>query len=171
MRTPPNAAFAKLSLPPTIVGLGITLLALVLFALLTPPITFNDGLGNDGKRYADLTEGLRGKPADLPWGPLAFRLLPSALVAWLPFDIPTGFLIVNVLSVLGAAILLVRLLARFAVPPQITMVALIWWLSLPMGVRWDIYYPVLGDAFGFFVLVALIVCALERACSRARTSQ
>ena len=161
MRTPKAAAAALFS-HPVIAGLALTLCAAALLAVLTPPITFNGGLGNDGKRYADLTEGLRGNPAELPWGPLAFRVLPSALVAWLPFDIPTGFLIVNVLSVLGASILLLRLLGRFGTPPPIALLALVWWLSLPMGLRWAIYYPVLGDAFGFLVLVALILCALER---------
>jgi len=161
MRTP-KAAVAALFSHPVIAGLALTLCAAALLAVLTPPITFNGGLGNDGKRYADLTEGLRGNPAELPWGPLAFRVLPSALVAWLPFDIPTGFLIVNVLSVLGASILLLRLLGRFGTPPPIALLALVWWLSLPMGLRWAIYYPVLGDAFGFLVLVALILCALER---------
>jgi hypothetical protein len=161
MRTP-KAAFAPLFAHPVIAGLALTLCAAALLAVLTPPITFNGGLGNDGKRYADLTEGLRGNPAELPWGPLAFRVLPSAFVAWMPFDIPTGFLVVNVLSVLGAAILLLRLLGRFGTPPPIALLALVWWLSLPMGLRWAIYYPVLGDAFGFFVLVALILCALER---------
>jgi hypothetical protein len=161
MRTP-KAALTALFFHPATAALAITLSAAALFALLTPPITFNDGLGNDGRRYADLTEGFRGKPADLPWGPFAFRLLPSAIVAWMPFDIRTGFLIVNVLSVLGATILLMRLLDHYRVPPRVTLVALFWWLSLPMGLRWDIYYPVLGDAFGFFILAALILWALER---------
>lgn len=147
---------------PAVAGLGITVAAIAVFALLTPPIAFNDGLGNDGKRYADLTEGLRGKPADLPWGPFAYRVLPSALVALLPFDIPTGFLIVNIGSALATALLLLRLLLRFGVATQIALVALVWWLVLPMGLRWDIYYPVLGDAFGFFILVVLVTCALER---------
>jgi hypothetical protein len=140
----------------------MTLSTLGLFALLTPRITFNDGLGNDGSLYANLTEGLRGRAAPLPWGPFVYRLLPSAIVALMPLDIVTGFLVINILSILGSAILLLRLLGRYHVPQMLALLALFWWLSLPMGPRWNIYYPVLGDAFGFFILVALILCALER---------
>ena len=157
-----RTALAKLASQPAVAGLAITMAAIAVFALLTPPIAFNDGLGNDGKRYADLTQGLRGKPGDLPWGPFAYRVLPSALVALLPFDIPTGFLVVNLASVLATAVLLLRLLRHFGVATQVALVALVWWLVLPMGLRWDMYYPVLGDAFGFFILVALVICALER---------
>lgn len=140
----------------------MTLSALALLALLTPRITFNDGLGNDGVFIANLTEGLRGRTAPPPWGPFVYRLLPSALVALTPFDVATGFLVVNILSIVGSTILLLRLLDRYRVPRASALLGLTWWLSLPMGPRWDIYYPVLGDAFGFFILVALILCALER---------
>jgi hypothetical protein len=157
-----KAAVAGLSAHPTIAAVGLTLVATSLFVVLTPRIAFNGGLGNDGTDYANLTWALRGEPAEPPWAGFAYRLLPSALVAAMPFDVVTGFLVVNVLAVLGSAILLLRLLARYEVAPAVRLLALFWWLCLPMAVRWDIYYPVLGDAFGFFVLVALILCALER---------
>src|ERR1700694_586238 len=105
MRTP-RTAFATLWSQPAVAGVAVTLLAVCLLALLTPRITFNHGLGNDGRFYADLTEGLRGKTADPPWGPFAYRVLPSAIVAFTPFDVATGFLVVNILSVLGSAALL-----------------------------------------------------------------
>jgi hypothetical protein len=161
MRTP-KTIVAALSSHAAMTGVGITLVGVAVLAILTPPITFNNGLGNDGEIYANLAESLRGNVAEPPWGPFAYRVLPSAFVAWMPFDIPTGFLIVNILSVLGSAILLLRLLDRYGVPSRVALLALVWWIGLPMGVRWDIYYPVLGDAYGFFVLVALILCALER---------
>jgi hypothetical protein len=147
---------------PTIASIGVTLVAIGLFAMLTPRITFNDGLGNDGAAYASLTEALRGKPAEPQWAGFVYRLLPSALVAATPFDVVTGFLIINVLSLVGSAILLLRLLGRYGVSPALRILALLWWISLPMAARWAIYYPVLGDALGFFVLLALIICALER---------
>lgn len=161
MRTP-KTILAALSSHTTMTGVGITLVGLAVLAVLTPPITFNNGLGNDGKIYAALAESLRGNVAEPPWGPFAYRVLPSAFAAWMPFDVPTGFLIVNVLSILGSAILLLRLLDRYGVPSQVALLALVWWIALPTGVRWHLFYPVLGDAYGFFVLVALIVCALER---------
>jgi hypothetical protein len=68
MRTP-KAAFATIFSHPVIAGVTVTLFALALLALLTPPITFNDGLSNDGKRYADLTERLRGKADALAEAP------------------------------------------------------------------------------------------------------
>jgi hypothetical protein len=157
-----KTAVAGLSAHPTIAAVALTLLATSMFVMLTPRIAFNDGLGNDGTAYANLTQALRGEQAEPPWAGFAYRLLPSALVAAMPFDVVTGFLVVNVLAVLGSAILLLRLLARYEVSPTVRLLALFWWLCLPMAVRWDIYYPVLGDAFGFFVLVALILCALER---------
>jgi len=157
-----KAAFAALSSHPAIAGVGITLFAVGVLALLTPRITFNDGLGNDGSAYASLTAALQGKGAEPQWAGFAYRLLPSALVALMPLDVVTGFILVNVLSILGSAILLLRILDRYHVDPRAAMLALVWWITLPMGVRWDIYYPVLGDAFAFFVLVALILCALER---------
>jgi len=36
-----------------------------------------------------------------------------------------------------------------------------WWTVLPLGLRWALYYPVLPDTLGFFLLLALMVCALE----------
>ena len=153
---------AGLSAHPTIAAVALTIVATSLFVAITPRIAFNEGLGNDGTDYANLTRALRGEPAEAPWAGFAYRLLPSALVAVTPFDVVTGFLVVNVLAVLGSAILLSRLLARYEVSPTVRLLGLFWWLCLPMAVRWDIYYPVLGDAFGFFVLVLLILCALER---------
>ena len=153
---------AALSSHTLITGVGITLLGLTVLALLTPRITFNDGLGNDGSSYAALTEALRGNSAEPQWAAFAYRLLPSAIVALMPVDVVTGFLVVNVLAVVASAILLLRLLRRYGVGSPVAMLALVWWMTLPMGPRWDIYYPVLGDAFGFFVLVALVLCAVER---------
>jgi hypothetical protein len=157
-----KATVAGLSAHPTIAAVGLTLVVTAIFVMLTPRIAFNDGLGNDGTDYANLTLALRGEPAEAPWAGFAYRLLPSALVAVMPFEVVTGFLVVNVLAVLGSAILLVRLLARYEVSPTVRLLALFWWLCLPMAVRWDVYYPVLGDAFGFFAVLVLIVCALER---------
>src|SRR6267378_268023 len=101
---------AALSSRSAIAGVAITLFALALLTLVTPPITFNHGLGIDGTLYANLTEGLRGRPAPLPWAPFVYRLLPSAFVALTQLEVPTGFLVVNVLSIVGTAVLLLRLL-------------------------------------------------------------
>jgi hypothetical protein len=161
MRTP-RTIVAALSSHTGMTGVALTLIGVAVLAILTPPITFNNGLGNDGQIYVALAESLRGHAAEPPWGPFAYRVLPSAFAAWMPFDIPTGFLIVNILSILGSAILLLRLLDRYGVPSPVALLALVWWIALPTGVRWHIYYPVLADAYGFFVLLALIVCALER---------
>jgi hypothetical protein len=161
MRTS-RGPIAALSSHTVVTGLGITLLGLAVLAVLTPRIAFNDGLGNDGSAYASVTEALRGNPADPQWAGFAYRLLPSAIVALMPVDVVTGFLIVNILAILASAILLLRLLDRYSVRSPVALLALVWWMTLPMGPRWHIYYPVLGDAFGFFVLLALFLCAVER---------
>ena len=145
----------------TIAAVALSLASLTVLWVLTPPIAFNDGLGNDGKFYVAMTEALRGLPADPPEAPFAYRLLPSALVALMPFEPRTGFLLVNIVSVIGSAVLLVRLLRRYGINGRFALLGVLSWLALPMGARWDLYYPTLTDAVGFFLLMALIVCALE----------
>jgi hypothetical protein len=142
--------------------LGFTCLALLLLSLITPRIELNGGLGDDGRFYAEITQGLRDHVAVAGRAPFAFRLLPSALVAPTPFDIPTGFSVLNVLSVLGSAVLIVVLLRRYGATAPATLLALSWWLAVPMGARWALYNPVLPDALGFFLLMLLVLICLDR---------
>src|SRR5207248_10324526 len=91
-----------------------------------------------------------------------YRLLPSALVALMPFDIPTGFTVLNLLAVEASALLIVALLRSYEVPARATLLAVSWWLALPMGARWALYDPVLPDALGFFLLMLLVIACLQR---------
>jgi len=143
--------------------LAVAMAALV-FALLapfTPPIAFNNGLGYDGRVYADLTAAMRGDHSGTVVPPWSFRLLPSALVAVSGLDVRLGFLLVNLLSGLGSAWLLYRLLRHYGVSLPRILLVVGGWTVLPLGLRWAIYYPVLPDTLGFFLLLALIVTALE----------
>src|SRR5207237_22326 len=67
----------------------------------------------------------------------------------------------DLLAALGSAWLLYRLLRHYAVSPALSLLAVGWWAVLPLGLRWALYYPVLPDTLGFFLLLALMVCALE----------
>lgn len=144
-----------------LLAVAIAALAFALLAPFTPPIAFNDGLGYDGRVYADLTAAMRGDHSGTVVPPWSFRLLPSAIVAASGLDVRVGFLLVNLLSGLGSAWLLHRLLRHYGVALPLILLAVAGWAVLPMGLRWAMYYPVLPDTLGFFLLLALIVAALE----------
>jgi hypothetical protein len=127
----------------------------------TPAIAFNNGLGNDGLVYGAMVRELREHIGITPAPPWVFRLFPVWLVSITPLDVRTGFFVLNLISVAASLPLLLRFLARYAVTGGIALLAVGWWLVLPMGLRWDLYYPVLPDALGFLLLMLLIVAALE----------
>jgi hypothetical protein len=128
---------------------------------LTPAIGFNNGLGNDGLVYGAMVRELREHLGITPAPPWVFRLFPVWLVAMTPLDVRTGFFILNLLSVAATIPLLLRFLARYALTGGVALLAIGWWATLPMGLRWDLYYPVLPDALGFLLLMVLLVSALE----------
>ena len=144
-----------------LLAVGIAALAFLVLAPFTPPIAFNNGLGFDGRVYADLTEAMRGNNTGTVVPPWSFRLLPSAIVAASGLDVKLGFLLVNLVSGLGSAWLLHRLLRHYGFPLRLILLAVGAWAVLPLGLRWALYYPVLPDTLGFFLLLALIVAALE----------
>jgi hypothetical protein len=139
--------------------LGVVTLAIVW--PMTPAIAFNNGLGNDGLVYGAMVRELREHLGITPAPPWVFRLFPVWLVSLTPLDVRTGFFLLNLLSVAASLPLLVRFLARYAVTGGIALLAVGWWLALPMGLRWDLYYPVLPDALGFLLLMVLLLSALE----------
>jgi hypothetical protein len=144
-----------------LLAVAIAALVFALLAPFTPPIAFNNGLGYDGRVYADLTAAMRGDHSGTVVPPWSFRLLPSAIVAASGLDVRLGFLLVNLLAGLGSAWLLYRLLRHYEVSPPLILLAVGGWAVLPLGLRWAIYYPVLPDTLGFFLLLALIVTGLE----------
>ena len=77
-------------------------------------------------------------------------------------DVKTGFVLLNVLSALGSGALLFRFLLREGLDRQRAALAVLWWSILPLGIRWIFFYPAIPDMFGFFLLTALIVNAVER---------
>ena len=143
------------------VAVAIAALAFLVLAAFTPRIAFNDGLGFDGRVYAWLTQALRGDHSVAVVPPWSFRLVPSAIVALTGLEVKLGFLLLDLISALGSAWLLYRLLRHYAISSGLALLAVGWWAVLPLGLRWALYYPVLPDTLGFFLLLALIVCALE----------
>jgi hypothetical protein len=144
-----------------LLAIGIAAVAFIVLAPFTPRIAFNDGLGFDGRVYAWLTQALRGDHSVTVVPPWSFRLAPSAIVAATGLEVKLGFLLLDLLSALGSAWLLYRLLRHYAIAPVLALLAVAWWAVLPLGLRWAIYYPVLPDTLGFFLLLALMVSALE----------
>ncbi len=142
-------------------AIAIAAAAFLVLAPFTPRIAFNDGLGFDGRVYAWLTQALRGDHSVAVVPPWSFRLVPSAIVALSGLEVKLGFLLLDLFSALGSAWLLYRLLRHYAVSPALSLLAVGWWAVLPLGLRWALYYPVLPDTLGFFLLLALMVCALE----------
>lgn len=142
-------------------AVAIAAIAFVVLAPFTPRIAFNDGLGFDGRVYAWLTQALRGDHSVTVVPPWSFRLAPSAIVAVTGLDVKLGFLLLDLLSALGSAWLFYRLLRHYAISPALALFAVAWWAVLPLGLRWALYYPVLPDTLGFFLLLALMVSALE----------
>jgi hypothetical protein len=143
-------------------AIAIALLVLVLVVMLTPPLAVNAGLGYDGRFYAEMALALRDGTRPLIEPGFAFRLLPSAIVAIMPFDVRTGFELLNVFALLGSAPLVFGLVRRYGASVTVAYLAVFWWMTLPMSARWAIYYPVLTDTLAFFLLMVLIVAALAR---------
>src|SRR5687768_6194284 len=85
---------------------------------ITPQITFNGGYGYDGIVYADMVRAMRGESdgallAERPH--FAYRPLPAALVAVSGLEPRTGFLVLNLFSLVVAGPLLFLLLRRYLV--------------------------------------------------------
>jgi hypothetical protein len=146
---------------PTAAALVLGAVAIGVTWLFTPAIAFNNGLGNDGLVYGAMVRELRDHLGLQPAPPWVYRLFPVWLVAITPLDVRTGFFLLNLISVAASLPLLVRFLARYAVTGGLALLAVGWWLTLPMGLRWDLYYPVLPDALGFLLLMVLLVAAVE----------
>lgn len=145
----------------TAIPLALTGTAIVLFALTTPPISFNDGLGFDGQSYAAMARALRdGQQPDVR-APFAYRIVPVALVAYSQLPIPAGFLLMNLVSYIVSAVMLVKLLRRHDVTAPLSLLGVVWWLALPAGLRLALYYPVLTDGIGFAFLLALLLTAIQ----------
>lgn len=144
-----------------LLAVAIAAVAFVVLVPFTPRIAFNDGLGFDGRVYAWLTQALRGDHSVTVVPPWSFRLAPSAIVAATGLEVKLGFLLLDLVSALGSAWLLYRLLRHYAISVGLSLLAVGWWAVLPLGLRWALYYPVLPDTLGFFLLLALMVSALE----------
>jgi hypothetical protein len=142
-------------------AVAIAAIAFLVLAPFTPRIAFNDGLGFDGRVYSWLTQALRGDHSVAVVPPWSFRLAPSAIVAASGLEVKLGFLLLDLVSALGSAWLLYRLLRDHAISPALSLLAVSGWAVLPLGLRWALYYPVLPDTLGFFLLLALLVSAVE----------
>ena len=142
---------------------GLVAAILVLFFATTPPILVNDGEGYDGHEYALMTLSFRdGTPVSVapPW---VHRVAIPWVIARSGVETKTAFLVIGVACTFGAAFLVLRLLRRHGAAPAVALLGVTWWLLLAPGPRFSpVFYPVLLDAPGSFLYLALIVCALER---------
>ena len=145
---------------------GIVLAVILVLRPLTPHVSFNGGLGYDGVAYADMVAALRGASdgALIATRPhFAYRPLAPAIVAASGLDPIRGFLLVNLTSFVLSGPLLLALLRRYGVGVAPALLGVLWWATLPAGVRYAIYDPVLTDGLGLlFLLAALVAIAHER---------
>lgn len=143
-----------------LVLVSVVLLAL---AVTTPPIAVNDGEGFDGHEYALMVQFFRhGVPVRIhePW---VYRIGPPWLAALSGLDVKVAFLGLNVAASLGSALLLMWLLRRYGATPGLALLGVFWWATLAPGLRFNpVYYPVVFDGIGFFLLMALVTTALTR---------
>lgn len=141
---------------------ALMVIVTALLSLVTPAIIFNQGLGYDGQWYAQMVYGLRtGAPVTIP-APWVYRIGPPWLVAVSGLETKIAFLIMDLVAYFASAILLLRLARRYGASLVLALTAVLWWALLPAGLRLSIHYPVLLDAIGFLLLVALINAALAR---------
>lgn len=155
-------AFGTRSWHEPLAAAGFAAIALATVAAFTPPITFNAGLGDDGQIYDQMVRVIRDHVAIQPAPPWVYRLAPAWIVAQIGVDTRLGFTLLNVVSVVASAPLLVLFLRRYRVVGRRAFVALVWWLALPMGGRWSLFYPALPDSFGFLLLLGLLLAAKDR---------
>jgi hypothetical protein len=145
-----------------LVAAGCAALMLLAVAALTPPITFNNGLGDDGQIYDQMVRGFRDHAPVQPAPPWVYRVAPAWIVAFIGVDTRLGFLLLNVIATIASAPLFVLFLRRFGIVGGRSFVALVWWLVLPMGLRWGLFYPALPDSIGFLLLLGLLLAAKDR---------
>src|SRR5436305_3503161 len=146
-------------------GAGVVLVIVLALRPITPRITFNDGLGYDGQYYAEMVSAFRGEQT----GPLlaerpnyAYRPLPAALVAASGLDVIRGFYWMNVGSLIAAGAFLASAVRILAGGIALPLLAVLWWAVLPGAVRYALYYPVLTDGIGLFLLFALVYAVSAR---------
>lgn len=133
-----------------------------LFAINTRPSAAGDGFAFDGLEYYKVAVAFRTGENTLPSGPFAYRVLSPAIVAASGLEPHLGFLTLDVIAVLGAALLLTSLLRHLGASPTGALVAVLWWGLLPYGIRVQLRNPALVDAPAFFMLVAVILAATLR---------
>ena len=145
-------------------ALGFAVVAVVLTGItlaITPRSEVNGGLGFDGRFYARITDDLRGGDVPVP-SLAAYRVLPSALVALSGLDVRDGFLALSLVASIATLVLLGAILAARGVPSSHVLVALVCVATLPAGLRYFVYQPVLVDASGLALLLALVYAAAQR---------
>jgi hypothetical protein len=142
----------------------VATVALILWPI-TPRIAFNRGLGFDGVVYADIVRAMRGESDGALLAErahYAYRPLGPALVAWSGLDVTSGFLLLNVASFIATGPLIFLLLRRYGASPPASLLGVAWWATLPAGLRYAIYDPVLTDGVGVFFMLAALVAILYR---------
>jgi hypothetical protein len=155
---------ARTPLGVAVVGAAVVLALGLALRPITPRITFNDGLGYDGRYYAAMVRAMRGDPAPvLAERPhYAYRPLPMAIVAASGADVIRGFLAMNLISMVLAGAFLAATVHRVSGGVLLPAVAVLWWAALPGAARWTLYYPVLVDGIGLAFLFALVFAVVSR---------
>jgi hypothetical protein len=94
-----------------------------------------------------------------------YRLLPALLVRLLPIPHPLGFLVIDYVSLAGAALLLIQILTDEDVPWCIAVLAAVLFLSFPCSTKWLAAYSAGTDAFYLLLIAVAYRCIqLERWC-------
>ena len=142
----------------TVAVLSAMLLGL---GLITEPVDFMSDPLSDGYQYSLVVEGLRTGAETQPKAHFAHRLFPAAIVAVSGLDLRIGYLVVDVLAILGTALLMLVLLRPW-VSAHAAVAAVVVWGLMPFSIRAWLHYPVLPDALAVFFLMALFVASERR---------
>ena len=143
------------------VTVAVLLVILIGLALITEPVDFMADPLSDGYQYSLVVDGLRTGAETQPKAHFAHRLFPPAIVALSGLDLRIGYLIVDVLAILGTALLMLVLLRPW-VSAHAAVAAVVVWALMPFSMRTWLHYPVLPDALAVFFLVALFVASQRR---------
>ena len=151
----------------TRVALAILLGGLYAIAwLTTPQIDFGRGAqglgyGHDGRIYGWMTEHFAWfRERTVP--PYNYRPLVPFLVHVSGLSTFTGYRLVNAVSHVLCGLLVYALACRFTASRSRALVAVALFGTLKFGLKFWLYYPVLTDAPGMALLLAVVYCTLAR---------
>jgi len=131
----------------------------------TPQIAFGEGAlgvgyGHDGAIYGTMTEHFAWfkNPGMARFG---YRFFAPMLVHYSGLDTFTGYRLLDLVSGALATVLMYRIARDLALAPAAAVLGAALFLVLKFGLKFFVYYPVLTDALGLLLLMAIIWATLE----------